>query len=108
PRSQFLIDGRQSFLRIDDEDRDCGDAKRDLSFGPDLLEKSRIDARADPAGVDDRERRAAESALRGNAVARHARLVVDDGNHAPRKAIEERRLADVWPADDGDSAGHLK
>ena len=39
-------------------------------------------------------------------VARHPGLVVDQRQPPPDEAVEERRLADVRPADDGDGEGH--
>ena len=39
---------------------------------------------------------------RADPVAGHARHVVDDGDPAARQPVEQRRLADVRPADDHD------
>ena len=41
------------------------------------------------------------------AVAGHARPVVDDGEPAPGQPVEQRGLADVGSADDGDREGHI-
>src|SRR2546422_7673019 len=55
-----------------------------------------------PAGIDQPKPPAVP--FRGSevAIARHTRLGVHDGLAAPDDAVEERRLADVGAADDGD------
>ena len=58
------------------------------------------------AGVDDEVRPAAQAAVAVVAVARHARQVVHDRVAAAREAVEEGRLADVRPPDQGDDRLH--
>ena len=55
-----------------------------------------------PRGVDDGEGEVAEAGLALAPVAGHARLVVDQRELAADEAVEQRRLADVGSADDGD------
>ena len=40
------------------------------------------------------------------AVARDAGLVIDQRKLLPDQAVEQRRFADIGPADDGDREGH--
>ena len=57
------------------------------------------------AGVDDGERAAGPVGLVGHPVAGHARDVLDDGLAAAEDAVDQRGLADVRPADDGQRPG---
>ena len=58
------------------------------------------------AGVDDDELVAADLGVAVVAVARQAGEVGDDRVARPGQAVEERRLADVRPADEGDHGFH--
>ena len=58
-------------------------------------------------GVDDGEGKVGQSALALAAIAGDARLVVDQRQPAPNQPIEQRRLADVRPADDRDLGAHV-
>jgi hypothetical protein len=58
-----------------------------------------LDAHA--AGVDQLHEALAELDELGQAVARHARRRIDDGDPASRKPVQHARLAHVGPADDG-------
>ena len=58
-------------------------------------------------GVDDGEGEIGEPRLALAAVARHARLVVDQRQLAPDQPVEQRRLADVGPADDRNPGAHV-
>ena len=58
---QLLIDGREPFLPIDDEEQQIAGFQRDIDFGVDLLGKVGIHLRPDAAGVDDGERRSRPS-----------------------------------------------
>ena len=57
-------------------------------------------------GVDHLEGKIAEPGLAFAAVARHARLVVDQREAAPNETVEQGRFADIRPADNGDGEGH--
>ena len=59
---------------------------------------------ADAAGVE--QGVVAVRHFGGDDVARHAGLVMHDGDALPRQPVEEAAFADIGPADDGDSAGH--
>ena len=57
-------------------------------------------------GIDYFERQIAELSLAFAAVARHARFIVDQREAAADEPVEQRRFADIGPADNGDSEGH--
>ena len=59
-----------------------------------------------PRRVDDGEGEVAERRLALAPVAGHAGLVVDQRELAADEPVEQRRLADVGAADDGDFGGH--
>jgi hypothetical protein len=59
---------------------------------------------ADTAGVDELEPFVEPRGLGGQPVARHPLLLVHDGKPFAGDAVEERRLADIGSADDGDDA----
>src|SRR5206468_8973813 len=64
----------------------------------------------DPAGVPHCERPGGAFANRGNSIACDSGLIMNDGNLSADKAIEQRRLAYVWPPDNCDirlSGRHL-
>ena len=89
---------------VDDEQHDVGVAHGGLDLAADLgLE---VGAAGHPAaGVDDAERHAEPLGLERLAVAGDARAVLDDGRLLADDAVEQRRLADVGPADDGTTGG---
>ena len=69
-------------------------------------ERVRI-ALLETGGVDDGEGEIGESGLALAAVAGDARLIVDQRQPAPDQPVEQRRLADVRPADDRDLGAHV-
>ncbi len=58
-------------------------------------------------GVDDGEGEVRDPAFALAAVARDARLVVDERQPAADQPVEQRRLADIRPADDRDFGAHV-
>jgi hypothetical protein len=100
---QFFIDGRQSFLRIDNEEQKiavverflCGATHLAAQFVPRLRDRQ-------PAGIPQRERTRAAIANCGNPVACDSRLIMNNGNLPADQTIEQRGLAYVRPADDCD------
>ena len=90
---------------VDDEQHDVGVAHGRLDLAADLhLEVAA--ARHPPAGVDDPERHAEPLGLERLAVAGDAGPVLDDRRLLADDPVEQRALADVGPADDGDDGGH--
>ena len=59
-------------------------------------------------GIDQREFEIAEPALAFAAVAGDSWLVIDKRELLPNQPVEQGRLADIGPADDGDRKGHKK
>ena len=60
----------------------------------------------EPGRVDDAEAQGAEPRLAFAAVAGDARAVVDERELLADEAVEQGRLADVRPSDDGDGGRH--
>ena len=60
-----------------------------------------------PGRVDERDLVAGDLRLALATVARQARHVGDERGALGREPVEERRLADIGPADDGDGWGHV-
>ena len=60
----------------------------------------------EPGGVDDGEAQRPQPPGALAQVAGHARLVVDQRQPPADQPVEQRRLADVGPADDGEREGH--
>ena len=58
-------------------------------------------------GVDDGEGEVRQSGFALATIAGDARLVVDQRQPAPDQPIEQRRLADIRPADDRDLGAHV-
>ena len=102
----FTIQRHDSFLHVDDEN----DSARGFNGDFHLFERGFDDdifgffaaQQADAAGVHERERFSVPLGLDADAVARDAGLVVDNRNAFFDDAVEQRGLADIWPADDGD------
>ena len=103
-RSQSAIASSSSVIptdAVDDEQHEVGAAHRGLDLAADLgLEVAA--ARHPAAGVDDAERHAEPLGLQLLAVAGDPRAVLDDRRLLADDAVEQRALADVGPADDGD------
>src|SRR3982750_24340 len=65
-----------------------------------------LGALIEAGGVDDREVEIAEPGLALAAIAGDARQVIDKRELLPDQAVEQRRLADIGPADNGNLKGH--
>ncbi|MHC2559097.1 hypothetical protein ACVIVD_001091 [Bradyrhizobium liaoningense] len=100
------IGGRETNAGIDDEEQRVG--LRDRGFG--LLLHARgqraLGAFVETGGIDDGELEVAEPGLAFAAVAGDARQVIDKRELLSNQAVEQRRFADIGPADDGDCEGH--
>ena len=59
-----------------------------------------------PAGIDDHVGHGPEATEAVLAVARESRYVRDDGIAGAGEHVEQRRLADIRPADQGDDRQH--
>jgi hypothetical protein len=102
----FAVQRHNAFLHIDDEDDDV----RGFDGQIHLLHRGLDDdvagffaaQQADAAGVHEREGASVPFGLGADAVARDARLVMHDGDAPSDDAVEQRGLADIGAADDGD------
>ena len=101
---EFLIHGHEALLPVHEEKQHVARGDGDLRLSADLIRERGVHIRADAARVEDGKRRAPKLASRGDAVARDARLVVDDRDFSPGQTIEERGLPDIRTAYDGDGA----
>ncbi len=104
----FAVERHDAFLHVDDQHDDI--RRFDGQFH--LFERGLDDdvagffaaQQTDAAGVHEREGVPAPLGLGGDAVARDAGLVMHDGDAPSDDAIEQRGLADIRPADNGDQA----
>ncbi len=87
---------------VDDHDDGVGFFERDLSLAENLAGDQGFVVGDDAAGVDQAGFAALPLDLAVDAVARDAGLVADDGAARAGEAVEERALADVGAAADGD------
>ena len=97
----LAVDGGHALARVDDERHDVGLVQRAQRLLPHRREdpgRERIEA----AGVDDAKPRRPPLADAVAAIARDARLVLDQRRLPADQAVEQRRLADVRPPDQRD------
>jgi hypothetical protein len=101
-RRGLLVGGRDAGNGVDEKEDDVGLADRQpgLLLDLELDRVGRVHLQA--AGVDDDEAPAVPIGIAVHPVAGRAGTVLDDRLAAAHDAVEERRLADVGPADDGD------
>ena len=103
PVGEGLVERQHAGPRVDQEQHHGRGV--DGAFGEAAharLERLAAD-RLPAGGVEQGEGEIAELRLLLAHVARHARRVVDDGAAPADQAVEQRRLADVGAADDGDA-----
>ena len=100
-RHRFAIGVGHPRLRVEDAEHDVRFRHRQ----PHLLANAHphrvVVIEVEAAGVDEHIRSTDAPHVGVVPIARHARLVVDDGERTPHEAVEEAALADVRLADDG-------
>ena len=101
---QLLIDRRESVLRVDHEQNHVAFAHGGVRRVANLRRQLRFARAADSSRVPNRKRPRPARAGRGQPIARDPGLIVHDRDIPAGESIEERRLADIRPADDGDFA----
>ncbi len=101
---QLLVARADAGTRVDQEQHEVGLGDRGARLIGDLALHVADVARVDAAGVHDREGGSAPLDDQLLAVTRHAGLCVHDRLARRGQAVDERRLADVREADDGDRA----
>src|SRR4030095_8526700 len=90
---------------IDHHHNRIGLVEGDACLAKDLRRNQVLVFGKDSSRIDDAEPLSGPRNLPINAVARDAGFVADDGAAASYEAIEERGLADVWAAYDGQHSG---
>ena len=101
-----LVLRHEALARIDEERDDVALGDRVLGLPRHLLEDPVLGDRLEAAGVDDEELAVAEARAADVAVARQAGQVVHQRVARAREPVEQRRLADVGPADQGERGEH--
>ena len=81
--------------------------ERDASLAKNLRRNQRLVFGNDAAGVDHAQHLAGPFGFAVETITGDAGLVANDGAARPDQAVEERDLADVGAADDGQRAGNL-
>ena len=92
--------------RVDEEEDRVAVGERRLGLGAHAAGERLPVAGFEPGGVDDGEGKIAEPRFALAPIAGDAGLVVNQRQFAPDEPIEQRRLADVRPPDDGDFHVH--
>ena len=100
------IVGREAHAGIDHEEQRVGLCDRGLRLLLHAGGQRALGALIEAGGVDDREVEIAEPGLALAAVAGDAGQVIDKRELLPDQAVEQRRLADIGPADNGNLKGH--
>ena len=106
-RRQLLVARRDPGPGVDDEEDEVGFGDRRPRLVGDLLGQRRAVGDVDAARVDEQEAVAGPLADELLAVARDSGCLVDDGLASAGQPVDERGLADVREADDGDRAEQL-
>ena len=107
PSRNLFVQRHDPFLHVDDQD----DNPRGFNGQFDLFKRrARNDIagffpmhQADAARIDQRIRPPLPFNFRSDAVAGHARFVMNDGNAAAGDAVEQGRFPHIGPADNGDN-----
>src|SRR2546430_2428491 len=106
--SDLNIEPGRALSRVDDEEDDVGLVDGHQHLTPHALDE-RLDGRGiEPARVDHRRLPALELHAAVEPVARHAGHVAHQGLPAPDEPVEERRLSNIRPADDGEGRPELR
>ena len=108
--SYLAVQRDHSLLHIDDEENYSRRIDRQLDLrircARDHVLRLFPAQQAESAGIDEGEPPPVPFRLSADAVARHPRLIVHNGNAPPNDAVEERRLADIGPAHDCNHSCH--
>jgi hypothetical protein len=102
----MLVERRDAGARVEQQQRDIGLADRLLGLLAHAGLERLVEHILQAGGVDHGEVEVAEMPCAEAPVARHARLVVHQRQLLADQAVEQGRLADIRPADDGDGEGH--
>ena len=97
---------RQPDARVDHEHQRVREPNRGFGLLLHPRGQRALGALVEAGGVDDGEFEIAEPGLALAAVAGDAGLVIDQREFLPDQPVEQRRLSDIGPADDGNRKGH--
>ena len=100
PAGNVLVERQHALAGIDDEQNHVGRVDRQVDLLFDVPREIVHVGDAHAAGVDQLEEAVVVAHEVRDAIARDARLVVDDGDPHAGEPIQHAALADVWPADD--------
>ncbi len=100
------IGGREADAGIDHEEQGIGQRDRGLGLLLHPRGQRALGAFVEAGGVDDGEFEIAEPGLALAAIAGDAGQVIDERELLSDQAVEQRRLADIGPADNGDCKRH--
>ena len=98
-----VVAGGEAITRIDAEEDEGGLGDGGVDLGADQVGVVAFVLNLEAAGVEQKKGAVAPLDLGFETVARGAGLVLDDGEPFADDAVEERRLADVGAAHDGDT-----
>jgi len=101
-----LIHRRHPGARVDHEEADIGHLDRALGQPPHPAFKAVIGGILQPRRVDHRKAQIAQPRVALAQVAGHTGLVIDQRQALAHKAVEERGLAHIGAAHDGESERH--
>ena len=102
----MLVGGRHAGARVDHEEHEVGFLHRRLGRLAHAVGERFRRRLLKPRGVEQAETHVARIDLRLAPVARDAGQIVDERQPLAGQPVEERRLADIRPAGDGDGEGH--
>jgi len=100
-----LIGAQYPGPRIDEEDHEIGLLDGSFRLLAHAWRKSPI-AGLETRGIDQRRGAGSQRGLGLAPVPRQTRLIVDEGKPFAGEPVEQGRLADIRPSDDGDGEGH--
>ena len=100
---EMAVERRQAGAGIDDEQADVGRADRGLGLRAHAAGERIRRGLVEAGGVDGGEFEPADAGLALAPVAGDARQVVDQRQPLADEPVEQRRLADIRPTDDGDA-----
>jgi len=101
-----LVAGCHALPGVDQEQHDIGFLDRQLGLGAHARLQAVVVDILEAGGVDQGQVQVAQTAAGEAPVAGHAGPVVNDGELLARQPVEQRGLADVRPADDGEFERH--
>ena len=104
---EVRVERRHAGARVDHEEAEIGRADRRFGLRAHAAGEAVRRRFVEAGGIDGGEAQVAETRLALAAVAGDAGQIVDQRQPPADQPVEQRRLADIRPADDGDAEGLL-